>query len=47
MDAPCPALWTTLRLWDLKIGAEHRHFKGHGRRVEAIAVLPDGTRALS
>ena len=35
---------TTLRLWDIETGAELQRFEGH---AGAVAVLPDGRRALS
>ncbi|HEX5845919.1 MAG TPA: hypothetical protein VFY53_06495, partial [Rhodoplanes sp.] len=36
----------TLRLWDLVTG-ESRALAGHTSWVNAVAVLPDGRRALS
>ena len=37
----------TLCLWDLESGAKLRSFKGHSDKVEAVAIFPDGKRALS
>lgn len=37
----------TIRLWDLKSGAEVRRFEGHEGAVKSVAVLPDGRRAVS
>jgi WD40 repeat protein len=37
----------TLRVWDLETGAELRCLKTHADRVNAVAVTPDGRRALS
>ena len=46
--ARCPALDDgTLKLWDLESGQLLRTIEGHTERVNAVAVLPDGRRALS
>jgi WD40 repeat protein len=37
----------TLRLWDIETGRCLRTFEGHTGEVRAVAVLPDGRRALS
>jgi WD40 repeat protein len=34
-------------VWDLASGEERRTLTGHGGRVNAVAVLPDGARAVS
>ena len=44
---PLRLLDRTLKLWDLESGAVLRTFEGHGDRVTAVALLPDGRRALS
>ncbi len=38
---------TTLRRWDLDTGKELRRFHGHLEAVHAVALSPDGKRALS
>jgi WD40 repeat protein len=37
----------TLRLWDLESGQTIRTLKGHTDLVNAVAVTPDGRRAVS
>jgi WD40 repeat protein len=37
----------TLRLWDLESGRTLRTLKGHTSKVKAVAVTPDGCRAVS
>ena len=37
----------TIRLWDVKTGAETARLEGHGGPVRALAVLPDGRLASS
>src|SRR5436309_2392062 len=37
----------TLRLWDFASGKELRQFVGHSGIVTAVALSPDGRRALS
>jgi WD40 repeat protein len=37
----------TLKLWNLQTGAELRRFEGHTTVVNAVAMLPDGRRAIS
>ena len=38
---------TTVRLWDLRTGAEKRQFPGHKDIVWAVAFSPTGTYAAS
>ena len=46
--APSPAPDdNTLRLWDLATGETLRTLEGHTCSVSAVAVLADGSRALS
>jgi WD40 repeat protein len=35
----------TIRLWDLKIGAEAARLEGHSRSIETLCALPDGRLA--
>lgn len=35
----------TIRLWDVKTGAESAHLEGHSGLVHALCVLPDGRLA--
>ena len=37
----------TLKVWDLSSGRELRTLTGHAREVMAVAVTPDGRRAVS
>ena len=37
----------TVRLWDVKTGAELRQFTGHENEVRCVAFAPDGRRVLS
>jgi WD40 repeat protein len=37
----------TLKIWDLETGQEIRSLKGHTESVEAVAMTPDGSRAVS
>jgi WD40 repeat protein len=37
----------TLRLWDLESGQTIRTLEGHTSDVSAVAVTPDGRRAVS
>ena len=36
-----------MRLWDLESGAELRRFEGHKDWIPALALMPDGRRAVS
>ena len=36
-----------LKVWDLQTGREERTLTGHGGPVRAVAVTPDGRRAVS
>ena len=37
----------TLKVWDLESGRELRTLEGHADWVKAVAVTPDGKRAVS
>ncbi|MEB3831749.1 WD40 repeat domain-containing protein, partial [Phormidium sp. CCY1219] len=37
----------TLKLWDLATGSERATLTGHSAPVNAVAITPDGTGAVS
>ncbi|MGD2180026.1 WD40 repeat domain-containing protein [Lusitaniella coriacea] len=47
MKSFVPATDAMLKVWDLERGSERATLKGHRKSVSAVAIAPDGKRAIS
>lgn len=47
LKVKAPSADSTLKVWDLRWRSEMHMLKGHDRSVTAVAVTPDGKRAIS